>query len=318
MIKNTLLNALADPTRLRIVALLHSMELSVGELAHILGQTQPGISRHVKLLVEAGICQRRKEGSWTFLRLDTSPPIRGLLAALDRIADPTADRWQHADIMRLDAIRADRSDAAQAFFDANAERWDGIRALHVAEADVAKAMERALDSRPLGRLVDIGTGAGHALMLLAGRADRAIGIDRSPEMLRFARSRIAEAGLSHTELRQGDMYALPLEAGSADTIVLHQVLHYAQSPGAAIAEAARLLDHGGRMLIVDVAPHQHDELRSVYGHARLGFDDEQIAGWYTAAGLEPVLSEALPGGELTIRLWLAQRNTKASPLKAVA
>ncbi len=310
--------ALADATRLRIVALLRRMELSVGELAQVLGQSQPRVSRHVKILADAGLCERRREGSWVFLRL--GPAIAGgpLLAAIDGLDDAPAARREAADVARLDAVRADRTAAAEDYFNAHAAQWDAIGSLHVPDAEVAVAIERALASAPVGRLVDIGTGTGRMIELLAPRAQSAIGIDRSPEMLRFARARIAAAGVDTAQLRQGDMYALPLDDGSADTVVLHQVLHYAQAPGAVLAEAARLLRPDGRLLVVDVAPHDRESLREVQGHVRLGFDDDQIAGWFAAADLALLAIDELAGGELTVKLWLARRLADHTRLKAVA
>ncbi|MBU3077140.1 ArsR/SmtB family transcription factor [Sphingomonas quercus] len=315
--------ALADPTRLRILALLRAMDLSVGELAQVLGQSQPRVSRHVKILADAGLAERRKEGSWVFLGLGPRERVAPLLAALDGWADAEADHWARADIARLSAIRADRAAAAERYFAQHADHWDAIRSLHVAEAEVEAAILAALEDRPVGRLVDIGTGTGRMIALLGPSAESATGIDRSPEMLRVARARLAEAGLDRADLRQGDMYALPLASGATDLVLLHQVLHYAQQPAAAIAEAGRLLAPGGRLLIVDFAAHDREALRSVDAHARLGFDDAQIAGWFTAAGLAIERIAALDGGELTVKLWLAVRTAVAdqSPeplLKAVS
>jgi ubiquinone/menaquinone biosynthesis C-methylase UbiE/DNA-binding transcriptional ArsR family regulator len=308
--------ALADPTRLRIVALLRRMELSVGELAQVLGQSQPRVSRHVRILADADLCARRREGSWVFLGLGTQA-TPGLCAVIDGARDASAERWEVADAARLEAVHADRAAAAQAYFDAHAPTWDAIRSLHVAEREVEQAILATLGARPVGRLVDIGTGTGRMIELLAGQAAGAIGIDRSPEMLRFARARMGAAGLD-PELRQGDMYALPLADGSADTVVLHQVLHYAQAPAAAIAEAARLLASSGRLLIVDFAAHEREELREREGHARLGFADEQVAAWFAAAGLRAAATETLAGGELTVKLWLGERVADDRRLKAVA
>lgn len=313
----TILRALADPTRLRIVALLRRMELSVGELAQALGQSQPRVSRHLRVLADAGLCQRRREGSWTFLTLGAALAGGPLAAALDGLRGPSESRWELADAARLEAVRADRVAAAEDYFNAHAAEWDAVGALHVPEDEVAVAIDQALADWPIGRLIDIGTGTGRMIELLGPRAERATGIDRSPEMLRFAREKIAAAGIAHAELRQGDMYALPFEDAAADTIVLHQVLHYAQAPGAALAEAARLLRGDGRLLIVDLAAHDREELREREGHARLGFDDAQIAGWLAAAGLEPERTDALAGGALTVKLWLARR-TAGRRLKAVA
>lgn len=300
--------ALADPTRLRIIALLRVMELSVGELAQVLGQSQPRVSRHVKILADAGLADRRKEGSWVFLTLGEERRVAPLLTAVDAwTMEEGDDHWTVADIARLAAVRADRAQAAEAYFAAHAAEWDAIRSLHVAESAVEKAIQRLLGRAPVGRLVDIGTGTGRMIELVGRNADSALGVDRSPEMLRMARAKLAEAGLDRAELRQGDMYALPLAAATADTVILHQVLHYAHQPAAAIAEAARLLDDGGRLLIVDFDRHEKEELRTRDAHVRLGFDDTQIAGWFAAAGLETGAVEALDGGELTVKLWLGRR-----------
>lgn len=300
--------ALADPTRLRIIALLRVMELSVGELAQVLGQSQPRVSRHVKILADAGLADRRKEGSWVFLTLGDERRVGPLLAAVDAwTAEEPGDHWAVADIARLAAVRADRAQAAEAYFAVHAAEWDAIRSLHVAESAVETAIRRLLGEAPVGRLVDIGTGTGRMMELFGRQATSALGVDRSPEMLRMARAKLAEAGLDRAELRQGDMYALPLASRSADTVILHQVLHYAHQPAAAIAEAARLLDEGGRLLIVDFDRHEKEELRTRDAHVRLGFDDGQMVGWYAAAGLENAAVETLDGGELTVKLWLGRR-----------
>lgn len=313
----SIFRALADPTRLRILGLLRAMELSVGELAQVLGQSQPRVSRHVRILADAGLAVRRKEGSWVFLGLGAEGHTRPVLDAIDSWAEGD-DHWAMADIARLAAVRADRQAAAEAYFAAHAEQWDAIRSLYVPESAVEAAIVEMLDAAPLGRLVDLGTGTGRMLELLGGRAHHATGIDRSPEMLRLARAKLAAAGLDHADLRQGDIYALPLDGGSADTVVLHQLLHYAQQPDAAINEAARLLVPGGRILIVDFAAHQREELRTRDAHARLGFDDGQIGGWYAAAGLELQAARALRGGELTVKLWLGARPVDGIARKAVA
>jgi ubiquinone/menaquinone biosynthesis C-methylase UbiE len=303
--------ALADPTRLRIVALLRVMELSVGELAQVLGQSQPRVSRHVKILADAGLTDRRREGSWVFLALGDARRVAPMFTAIDAWGGEDVA----GDLARLDAVRAERSKAAERYFEGQAAGWDAIRSLHVAEAEVEAAISGALGDGGIGRLVDIGTGTGRMLELLGPRAETAIGIDRSPEMLRFARAKLSAAG-AVAELRQGDMYALPLADRSADVVILHQVLHYAQQPGAAVAEAARLLGPGGRLLIADFAPHEREELREAQAHVRLGFTDAQIADWFGAAGLVPRPAAALEGGELTVKLWLGERP--AEPVRRVA
>ena len=299
--------SLADTTRLRILALLRAMELSVGELAQVLGQSQPRVSRHVKILIDAGLVERRKEGSWVFLSLGRAERVEPLFTLLDRWERIDGeDSQSSADATRLVAVRAERAAAAERYFAIHAADWDKLRSLHIAESRVEAAIARALGDRPVGRLVDIGTGTGRMLELFAPEAEGALGVDRSPEMLRLARVKLAEAGLA-ADLRQGDMYALPLDSGSADTVIIHQVLHYAQQPAAAVAEAARLLTAGGRLLIVDFAPHEREELRDRDAHARLGFSDEAMLKYLDSAGLEGRVVEHLEGGELTVTIWAGER-----------
>ena len=302
-----LLQALADSTRLRIVALLRLMELSVGELAQVLGQSQPRVSRHLKILADAGVLERRKEGSWVFLTLADAERVDPMFALIDAWSDEATQALFASDAARTAAIRAERAEAAGRYFAGHAEVWDQIRSLHVAESEVERAIDRALGRRSLGRLVDIGTGTGRMIELLAPRASQAIGIDRSSEMLRLARVKLEAAGIA-SSLRQGDMYALPLPDGAADNVIIHQVLHYAHSPAAAIAEAARVLSPGGTLLVVDFAAHDREELRSTDAHIRLGFEDEAMAAWYASAGLTIDHIEHLRGGELTVTLW---RGSKA-------
>ena len=300
--------ALADPTRLRIVAQLRVMELSVGELAQVLGQSQPRVSRHLKILADAGVLERRKEGSWVFLTLAEAERVEPLFALIDDWADPATQRLFAADAARTESVRAERAEAANRYFASHAEVWDQIRSLHVAESEVERAIDRALGKRPLGRLVDVGTGTGRMIELFGPRAAQAVGIDRSSDMLRLARAKLEAAGI-HSSLRQGDMYALPLADQSADSVIIHQVLHYAHSPAVAVAEAARVLAPGGTLLVVDFAAHEREELRETDAHIRLGFEDEAMAGWFAAAGLEIDRIEHLEGGELTVTLW---RGVKAA------
>jgi ArsR family transcriptional regulator len=309
------IQALADPTRLRIVALLRLMELSVGELAQVLGQSQPRVSRHLKILADAGVLERRKEGSWVFLTLTDPARVEPMFALIDAWADPATESWFAADAARIETIRADRAEAATRYFAVHAEVWDQIRSLHVAESEVERAIDSALGGRPLGRLVDVGTGTGRMIELFGPRASQAIGIDRSSEMLRLARVKLEAAGIA-SSLRQGDMYALPLPDQSADTVLIHQVLHYAHSPATAVAEAARVLTPGGRLLVVDFAAHEREELRASDAHIRLGFEDEVMAGWFGTAGLEVDQIQHLKGGELTVTLWrgvkTAERQRRAA------
>ncbi|MBB3764311.1 ArsR/SmtB family transcription factor [Sphingomicrobium lutaoense] len=304
---STLFQALADPTRLRILSLVRSMELAVGELAGALGQSQPRVSRHLRILEEAGLIRRRREGAWVFVEMGDSA-LTGPLAELIDEATNEEDRRRFAeDAARLEAVRDERAEAAERWFAEKAGEWDQLRSLHVEEARMESAIARALGPGPLGRLVDIGTGTGRMIQLFSARASEAIGIDRSTEMLRLARVKLDAAGVTNASLRQGDMFALPLRDASADCVILHLVLHYAENPAKAISEAARILKPGGQMLIADFAPHDHEELRKVHRHRRLGFSDRAMADWLAAAGLEGDDPVKLEGGQLTVSIWRAEQ-----------
>ncbi len=312
-----IVRALADATRLRVFSLLRSMELSVGELAQVLGQSQPRVSRHVKILCDAGLAERRKEGSWVFVALGTRDRVAPVAAMLDALAGVEPDHWAVADAARLAAVRADRAASAAAWFESHAREWDAIRSLHVADEQVEAAMATMLGGASVGTLIDIGTGTGRMLELFADQADAALGIDRSSEMLRLARAKLHDRG--NTDLRQADLYALPMADAAADVAILHHVLHFAQQPGAAIAEAARVLRPGGRLLIADFAPHEREELRTRDAHTRLGFADDQIATWFANAGLQLADTATLGGGELTVTLWLGRKpaDIKGATLREV-
>ncbi len=310
--------ALADPTRLRIVALLRAMELSVGELAQVLGQSQPRVSRHVKILCDAGIARRRKEGSWVFLGPGSPDHTATLFAAIDQWSmREGGDHWAKADTARLAAVRADRAASAARYFEAHAGEWDAIRSLHAPESAVEAAMAEALSGRAIGRLADIGTGTGRMLELFAPQASSAVGIDRSSEMLRLARAKLAEFQTCPVTLLQGDITGIALADQCADTVILHQVLHYLPAPEVAIAELARILAPDGRLLIVDFAAHEREELRDQDAHARLGFSDEQISAWFAQSGVTLDLAQSLEGGALTVKIWRGVRVAQPA-LKVVS
>ena len=311
-------NALAEPSRFRILALLTAMELAVGELAQVLGQSQPRVSHHVRVLDEAGLVERRKEGSFVYLALAESAEAEALFALAARWLDGDSAAQLRADASRLDAIREARAEAARRYFEAHAATWEEIRALHVEESRIEAAIEHALSGEPLGTLLDIGTGTGRMLELFADRAKAAIGVDRSSDMLRLARVKLDDAGVNSASLRQGDMYALPLGEESVETIILHQVLHYAQSPGMAIAEASRVLRPNGRLLVIDFAAHEREELRNRDAHLRLGFADEAMRGWFRSAGITLDLVERLEGGELTVILWRGRKGGDGSARRVAA
>lgn len=307
------LKSLAEPTRLRILAICREGELTVSELVRVLGQSQPRVSRHLKLLTEGGVLDRVPEGSWVFYRLATG----GDGAALARrILDllPQDDRHLERDRQRLAEVREARAEAAASYFRRNAHAWSTLRALHVDEAEVEAEVRRMLgadEGIDLGHLLDIGTGTGEMLRLLADRVEEGEGIDLSRDMLVVARSELAEAGVSHCRVRQADMYDLPFDDKRFDTVVIHQVLHYTDDPDGAIAEAARVLKPNGRLLVVDFAPHQQENLREEHNHRRLGFAEDEITGAFETAGLSTGSVEKLAGEPLTVTLWLGVKDADA-------
>jgi ArsR family transcriptional regulator len=306
------LRAVAEPTRLRLVNLCARGELTVSELTQILGQSQPRVSRHLKLLCEAGLLDRFREGSWVFYRLSQASAAatlaRQLVAASDQ-ADPTIA----LDLQRLSAIKRQRADLAAAYFRENAAQWHRIRSLYIDEREVEAALVDIIAAADPRDLLDIGTGTGRMLEILAPRVERALGIDQSREMLAIARVNLERAGLDNGSVRLGDMYQLALPDGSFDAVVIHQVLHYADRPAAVIAEAARVLRPGGVLVLVDFAPHALEFLREEHAHRRLGFTDSEVTEWCRDAGLEMALPQRLPGDPLTVVIWTAHRPDAAAP-----
>lgn len=300
------LRASAEPTRLRLLALCAHAELTVTEITQIVAQSQPRVSRHLKLLVEGGLLDRFREGTWAFYRLSDQGPCAELARTLVDLI-PADDPQLARDLDRLAAVREARSEAATAYFAANAHRWNQIRSLHVEDASVERALLDAVGPTEAGALLDVGTGTGRILEIFGPRIGRGVGIDLSHDMLAVARNQLERAGLKHCQVRHGDMYSLPVGAASADIVTIHQVLHYADDPAAAIAEGARVLKPGGRMAVVDFAPHELEELRSEHQHRRLGFSDAEVEAWFRAAGLRPDGASKLAGSPLTVAIWTATR-----------
>ncbi|WP_353199178.1 metalloregulator ArsR/SmtB family transcription factor [Sandarakinorhabdus sp.] len=306
-----ILRAMGDPSRLRILLLVQGMELAVGEIAQVLQQSQPRVSRHLRILAEAGLIDRVREGAWVFVRLSATATAASVLALIHTLATQAdgSEDLGAADRARLGQVRADRAAAVDAWFAAHAGEWEQERSLHTREAGVEQAILAALAGE-LGDLVDVGTGTGRMIELLGRQARTALGLDRNPEMLRLARNRIDASGLASARVQAGDMYALPLPAGACDSLLLHQVLHYADNPGAVIAEAARVLRPGGRLLVVDLLPHAREELRQERRHVRLGFADDAVLGWMREAGLTGEVAARLPGedvDQLGVALWLGEK-----------
>lgn len=305
------LRAAGEPTRLRLLLLCAHGELTVTELTQILGQSQPRVSRHLKLLCDAGLLDRTPEGTWAFYRLSDDGACAQLARTLVDLI-PDDDSALARDLERLEAIKRGRAERAAAYFRANAERWNEIRSLYVPEEAVEQVLLEVVGEAEVGDFVDIGTGSGRILEMMAPHVRRGLGIDLSMEMLSVARANLEKSDLRHCHVRHGDMYNLDLDAGSADLITLHQVLHYADEPAAAIAEASRVLRPGGRLVIIDFTPHDLEFLREQHAHRRLGFADEEISNWCTGADLRIVPARHLAGDPLTVSIWPAWKMPAAA------
>ena len=317
------LRAAAEPTRLRLLHLLQSGEFNVKDLTQLLGQSQPRVSRHIKLLAEAGLIERHQEGSWVFVRASSDPAICSFVAAVLAAIDP-ADPQILRDAERANQIRAARSALAQTYFDENASEWDRIRALHVPERDVEAAILEALGPGPYDLLLDLGTGTGRILELAAPRGRRSIGIDTNREMLKCARVRLDNAALANCSVRLGDIYNLPFPEAAADAVILHQVLHFLDNPKAALMEAVRVLQPQGRLVLADFAPHTLEFLRQEHAHVRLGFAAGEITTWLEECGLGSCTYRELQAGHtgnspLTVAIWAGEKtNVKMQKWRAAS
>jgi len=296
------LRAAGEPTRLRLLALSAHGELSVTEFTQILGQSQPRVSRHLKLLVEAGLLERFREGAMVFYRIasvgEASHFARTLVDLL-----PQDDNSLNRDLQRLQQIHENRRSLADAYFNRNAAEWNRIRQMHVPEADVERQLIEVIGEKPVESFVDIGTGTGRILALLSEQVERGIGIDQNAEMLAVARAHLEQEKLKNVRVRKGDMYNMPFDDQSMDLATVHLVLHYSQDPMPVIHEAVRVLKPSGRLIIVDFAQHQEEHLRTEHNHLRLGFSDAEIRSAMKSVGLSPGKTHSLEGDPLTVNIW---------------
>lgn len=317
--------AIGEETRLRIMVLLARGELTVSELVQILGQSQPRVSRHLKILADAGLVERYREGSWMFYRSAEREGRRDVDAVLGAIGDlsDAMDRVIARDRDRFAQSRDARARVAAAYFEANAAEWDKVRRLHLAEREIEARMRALVGEKPVELFVDLGTGTGRMLEIFSDAYGAGLGFDLSREMLAVARANLDRAGVAHAQVRHGDLFSLPLESGSAELVCLHQVLHFLAEPGVAVREAARLLKPGGRLLISDFAPHELEFLRERHAHRRLGFSDEEVTAWCRASSLELAKSETLSpqsgeASKLTVKIWLCVASPSVRTLKTRA
>ncbi|MDI7863762.1 metalloregulator ArsR/SmtB family transcription factor [Rhizobiaceae bacterium n13] len=315
------LKAAGEPTRLRLLALLAAGDLTVTDLTEILGQSQPRISRHLKLLAEADLIDRYQEGAWAYFRLKQDGKavalVRMLLGATSE-NDPVLLR----DGERLATVKRVRAERAQDYFSRNAADWDVMRRLHVSDADVEAAILDLVGDEPIDALLDLGTGTGRILQLLEGHYRRALGVDASRDMLAVARANLDKAGVTKATVRHGDIFNLPIDSHGFELVTIHQVLHFLDQPELAISEAARMLKPNGRLVIIDLAPHSVERLRDEHAHVRLGFSAQTMSDWLKKSGLRVEgtrdLDSGMEGDALTVTIWLArnERSEGAMPENA--
>ncbi len=309
------LRACAEPTRLRLLALVARGTFCVMEFTEILGQSQPRLSRHLRLLGEAGLLDRVREGANVWFALPPPETPGGRLARAVLAQLPDDDPLRADDARHAARVLAERARIASDSFRRTGADWDEMRALDLPAAAVEQALQASLPEDGIGRLLDIGTGTGRLLELLAPRVTTGLGIDASRAMLALARARLAAPPLMHCAVRLADMYRLPLPDGGFDVVVMQMVLHYAEDPAGALNEAARVLRPQGRLLVVDLAAHDSAECRDRFAHRWPGFEDERMHGLLSAAGLAPGVSTTIPG-KLDVRIWAAARL--ADPLSRLA
>jgi ArsR family transcriptional regulator len=307
---NSLLNVLkaaGEETRIRILALFKGGELTVTELATIMRQSQPRISRHLRLLCEAGLLERHREGTWIFYRLADLGEQADLVKSIMNYI-PYQDQILQHDQKRLEEVKKTRDLKAASYFQENAANWDKIRSLYVPERQVEDYLLEITNNLEIETLLDVGTGTGRMLKLFSPHTKQGIGIDLSHEMLGVARSHLENNAITNMQIRHGDMYDLALMDGSMDLVLFHQVLHFADDPLAAIRETARILRPDGIVIVIDFLPHKNEKLREEHAHRRLGFSEEEINEWCRITDLKITTTKVMRGKELDLFIWVATKK----------
>lgn len=310
--------AIGEETRLRIMALLLRGELTVSEITQILGQSQPRVSRHLKILTDSGLIEKFREGSWMFYRVTHPVPgATGAILGAVRMLNHSSDRVMARDGDRFDQSRQARAATAAAYFEKNAGDWDTVRGLQIEESTVEEKMRSITANQKVKHFIDIGTGTGRMLTVFADTYETGVGFDLSREMLAVARSNLEKAGILNAQVRHGDLFSLPVESATADMVCIHQVLHFLAEPGSAVREAARLLKPGGMLIVSDFAPHELEFLRTEHAHRRLGFPDDEVAAWCAACNLklekiETLAPESEGAARLTVKIWIARASANVS------
>lgn len=304
------LRAAAEPTRLRLLALAGRGAFCVSEFTEILGQSQPRLSRHLKLLCDCGLLDRVREGANVWFTLpygDAGALVRDLIARL-----PDDEPILGADRRQAARVLAERARIASDSFRRQGADWDEMRALDLPAAAVEAALLALMPDGGVGELLDIGTGTGRVLELLAPRIRHGVGIDASKAMLALARARLARPGLGHCSVRLADMYRLPFPDAGFDLGVMQMVLHYAENPPGALSEVARVLRPGARLIVIDLAEHRRDELQARLAHRWPGFSDEAMQALLLGAGMQPGAPVTIEG-PLSVRLWPATAARVPAP-----
>ncbi|PPR79305.1 MAG: putative methyltransferase YcgJ [Alphaproteobacteria bacterium MarineAlpha2_Bin1] len=299
------LKAAGEPTRLRLLNLITNSELKVSDITNIIGQSQPRVSRHLKLLCDAGLIHRFQEGTSVFYRAVPNGPFANLVKSINALS--FGGHLNASDLSKLDKLKEFRAIQAQKYFDDIAKSWNDIRSLHVPELEVEKNLLKLFSNKSINNFLDIGTGTGRILELLSPIVESGLGIDTSKQMLSIARTNIEKKNLKNCHARLADMYNLFLEDGSMDAVTLHQVLHFSEYPLNVLKEASRTLRREGMLIIVDFVSHDIEILRREHAHIRLGFSDEEIKQWFKSSGLKFLPSKHLQGDPLTVGIWVGEK-----------